>query len=239
MGLPAGPGRRPRGAGEQPSTTSASTVHPDPRFSTSTSYDDSTPSAALARPVAGRRQPSRLPPGPDADETRLAYLADFDTPRSTVSAAPTRTVGLDLTWDAEDWPYLWYSMEAGGGGTASPGSRVGYFLALAPGAGWPAHGLHEVRRASVHHRRGSSPAPPEPRISPFPCTREIGDRQREVQAATYTRPAARAPCCCARSSQKDSSSRSGDGSPANCQAMVSARSAWTAGYSRAGPAACR
>jgi len=124
--------------------TSASTVHPDPRFSVSTSYEDLMP-WPRSHGQRGVVNLSRLP-GPDADETRLAYLADFATPSVTVRS-PDRRVGLDVTWD-ESWPYLWYSLEAGGR-HGFPWYSRGYFLALAPGSGWPAHGLHETRRASA------------------------------------------------------------------------------------------
>jgi hypothetical protein len=123
--------------------TSASTVHPDPRSSTASSYEDLMPWPRSHGP-RGVVNLSRLPAA-DADETRLAYLADFDTPSVTVRSADRR-VGLDLAWD-ESWPYLWYSLEAGGR-HGFPWYSRGYFLALTPSTGWPAHGLHEVRRAS-------------------------------------------------------------------------------------------
>ncbi len=124
-------------------TTSASTVHPDPRLSSASSYDDLMPwprSHGQRAVVNLSRLPDR-----EADETRLAYLADFDTLSLTVRS-PDRRVGLDLSWD-ESWPYLWYSLEAGGR-HGFPWYSRGYFLALSPGTSWPGRGLHEVRRAS-------------------------------------------------------------------------------------------
>jgi hypothetical protein len=124
--------------------TSASTVHPDPRFSISNSYEDLMP-WPRSQGNRGVVNLSRVP-GPDADETHLAYLADFATPSLTVRS-PDRRLGLDLHWE-ESWPYLWYSMETGGR-HGFPWYSRGYFLALTPSTGWPAHGLHEVRRASA------------------------------------------------------------------------------------------
>ena len=125
-------------------TTSASTVHPDPRSSISDSYDELMPWPRSHGPRSMVNL-SRLP-GPDADETRLSYLADFTTPSLTVRS-PNRRLGLDVSWE-EVWPYVWYSLEAGGR-HGFPWYSRGYFLAITPGTSWPAHGLHEVRRNSA------------------------------------------------------------------------------------------
>ncbi len=124
-------------------TATASTVHPDPRFSVGTSYDDLMPWPRAHGPK-GVVNLARLP-GPDADETRLCYLTDFAVPSLTVHS-PDRSLGLDLTWDAS-WPYVWYSLEAGGR-KGFPWYSGAYFLSLTPGTSWPAHGLHEARRTS-------------------------------------------------------------------------------------------
>jgi hypothetical protein len=88
----------------------------------------------------------RLMPGPDAAETRLAYLSDFSQPLITVSR-PSHRIAIDIEWDADVFPYVWYSMEAGGR-SGFPWYRAGYFLSLTPVTSWPAHGVHEARRVS-------------------------------------------------------------------------------------------
>jgi hypothetical protein len=124
-------------------STSASTVHPDPRFSLGTGYDDLMPWPRSHGPRSVVNL-SRLP-GPEAEESRLSYLDDFSSPTLTVRS-PDRTLGVDLTWD-ETWPYVWYSFEAGGRAGFPWYSRA-YFLSLTPATSWPARGLHEVRRSS-------------------------------------------------------------------------------------------
>jgi len=125
-------------------STTASVVHPDPRHSSGTTYDDIMPWPRSHGPHTVVNL-SRLP-GPDAEESRLAYLTDFDRPAVTVRSADGR-VGVDLEWDAS-WPHLWYSLEAGGR-SGYPWFSRGYFLALTPSTSWPAHGLHEARRSSA------------------------------------------------------------------------------------------
>ncbi|WP_375424177.1 DUF4432 family protein [uncultured Friedmanniella sp.] len=128
-------------------STSASVVRPDPRTSSGASYEDLMPWPRSHGPHSVVNL-SRLP-GPDAGESRLAYLSDFGTPTLTVLNA-AGTLGVDLTWD-ESRPYLWYSLEAGGR-DGFPWFGNGYFLALTPSSSWPAHGLHEVRRTSATAR---------------------------------------------------------------------------------------
>jgi len=124
-------------------TADASTVHPDPRFSVGTGYDDLMPWPRSH----GRRSVVNLArlPGPEAEESRLSYLDDFSSPSLTVRSAD-RSLGVDLRWD-ESWPYVWYSLEAGGR-SGFPWYSGAYFLSLTPSTSWPAHGLHEVRRTS-------------------------------------------------------------------------------------------
>jgi hypothetical protein len=128
-------------------STSASVVRPDPRHSSGTTYEDLMPWPRSHGPRSVVNL-SRLP-GPDAGESRLAYLSDFTTPSLTVRNA-SGSLGVDLSWD-EGWPYLWYSLEAGGR-SGYPWFGNGYFLALTPSSSWPAHGLHEVRRTSATAR---------------------------------------------------------------------------------------
>lgn len=122
----------------------ASTVHPDPLVSPGASYDDLMPwprsygsdsLVNLGRVVA-----------PGSEETRLAYLTDFDSPSISISR-PSRRLGLDLSWDLSTWPNAWYELEAGGS-RGFPWFRRAYYLALTPGTSWPAHGLHDARRVS-------------------------------------------------------------------------------------------
>ncbi len=125
-------------------TTTASVVRADPRTSSGTTYEDLMP-WPRSHGVRAVVNLSRLP-GPDAGESRQAYLSDFTTPSVTVRNA-AGTLGIDLTWD-ESWPYLGYSFEAGGR-TGYPWFSNAYFLALTPASSWPARGLHEVRRTSA------------------------------------------------------------------------------------------
>lgn len=125
-------------------STSASVVRPDARSGSGTTYEDLMP-WPRAHGAHATVNLSRLP-GPDAAESRLAYLSDFATPSLTVRNA-TGSLGVDLTWD-ETWPYLCYSFEAGGR-SGFPWFSNAYFLALTPLSSWPAHGLHEVRRTSA------------------------------------------------------------------------------------------
>jgi galactose mutarotase-like enzyme len=124
-------------------STSASTVHPDPRHSIGTSYDDVMPWPRSHGPSSVVNL-SRLP-GPQAAETRLSYLDDFSSYALTVHS-PDRSLGVDVEWD-EIWPFVWYALEAGGR-SGFPWYSAGYFLALTPATSWPGHGLHEVRRTS-------------------------------------------------------------------------------------------
>lgn len=131
------------GPGSTVSTT-ASVVRPDPRHSSASNYEELMP---WPRSLGQRAvvNLSRVPAAGSA-ETRLAYLTDFTTPALTVRNA-AGSLGVDLSWD-ESWPYLWYSLEAGGR-EGFPWFSDGYFLALTPATSWPAHGLHEVRRTSA------------------------------------------------------------------------------------------
>lgn len=119
----------------------ATTVHPDPDVTTDTSYDDVMP---WPRSFGnGSVINLRNLPGPDADETRMAYVTDFST--TTVRVTNLRLgVGVDLEWNADHWPHLWYSMEAGSR-SGFPWFGSGYFLSLTPSSSWPAHGVHNAR----------------------------------------------------------------------------------------------
>lgn len=121
----------------------AITVHPDPKINDDVSYDDITP-----WPRAYGNDDDminlRTLPGPESGETRLSYLGDFTAPTITVTN-PEAGLGVDLEWDGDAWPYVWYSLEAGRR-SGFPWYGKGYFLSLAPNSSWPAHGLHDASR---------------------------------------------------------------------------------------------
>ncbi len=120
----------------------AITVHPDPKINNDASYDDILP---WPRSYGHDSMINlRTLPGPEAAETRLSYLCDFTGPSITVSNA-TAGIGVDLEWDADAWPYVWYSLEAGRR-SGFPWYRKGYFFSLTPSSSWPAGGLHDARR---------------------------------------------------------------------------------------------
>ena len=124
--------------------TAATVVRPDPRFLPSASYDDISPWPRA--PGAAGMVNLRTVRGPDANESRLLYLSELTRPWLRV-VRPERRLGLDLEWDDNRWPHLWYRLEAGGH-NEFPWYSAGYFLSLTPCTSWPAHGLHEARRVA-------------------------------------------------------------------------------------------
>ncbi|MBA3530019.1 MAG: hypothetical protein H0T91_12065 [Propionibacteriaceae bacterium] len=123
----------------------ATTVHPDPTISDDVDYDDIFPwprSYGVDSMIN-----LRTLPGPGSNETRLAYLADFSEPKMSVRN-PRLDLGIDLDWEGEVWPYVWYSMEAGRR-AGFPWFSDGYFLSLTPSTSWPAHGIHDARRVAA------------------------------------------------------------------------------------------
>ncbi len=120
----------------------ATTVHPDPAVTSDASYDDVMPwPRSFGNPALINL---RNLPGRDSEETRLAYVADFRETKVTVRN-PRLDLGLDLQWDGDMWPYLWYSMEAGQR-SGFPWFGAGYFFSLTPSSSWPGHGIHDARR---------------------------------------------------------------------------------------------
>jgi hypothetical protein len=122
----------------------AAVVRPDPQISPGASYEALSP-----WPRAHGQQAMinlRLLPDADAAETRLAYLSDFIEPLIKISR-PSHGIVIELAWDSDMFPYVWYSLEAGGR-TGFPWYRTGYFLCLTPCTSWPAHGVHDARRVS-------------------------------------------------------------------------------------------
>jgi hypothetical protein len=130
-----------------PETTvdaAAAVVRPDPLINRDASYDDLMPWPRSHGPEAMINL--RLVPEPDSRETRLAYLSDFSQPSIKISR-PSHRIAIELEWDADVFPYVWYSLEAGGQ-SGFPWYSSGYFLSLTPCTSWPAHGLHDARRVS-------------------------------------------------------------------------------------------
>jgi hypothetical protein len=125
-------------------SSAAAVVRPDPQTSPDISYDDLMPWPRSHGP--GAMINLSLLPEPDSAETRLVYLSDFSRPMISISR-PSHRIGIELEWDTEVFPYVWYSMEAGGR-RGFPWYRAGYFLALTPSTSWPAHGLNEARHIS-------------------------------------------------------------------------------------------
>lgn len=122
----------------------ASVVRSDPFSSSAASFDDLLP---WPRAYAGDGLVNlRTVPGPGSGSTRTAYLCELARPSVRVSR-PATGLALELEWDAEVWPYLWYELEAGGR-AGYPWYGAGYHLALSPASGWPASGLADVRRNS-------------------------------------------------------------------------------------------
>lgn len=124
--------------------TAATIVRPDPELVGYASYDDLSPWPRTPGPSGMVNL--RTVPGPEAAESRLAYLSDLTRPWLRVTR-PAANVGLDLEWDADRWPHLWYRLEAGGQ-SGFPWYGSGYFLTLTPCTSWPAHGVHEARRVA-------------------------------------------------------------------------------------------
>lgn len=123
---------------------SATTVYSDPALTSDISYEDILP---WPRSFGnGTIINLRSVPGPEADETRMAYVTDFSRPKVSVSN-PRLGVGLDLEWDGSTWPHLWYSLESGNR-TGFPWFGNGYFLSLTPSSSWPGHGIHDARRVA-------------------------------------------------------------------------------------------
>jgi hypothetical protein len=130
--------------GETMVDAAAAVVRPDPQTSPDASYEDLMPWPRSHGP--GAMINLGLLPAAETGETRLAYLSDFSRPMIRISR-PSHGIAIELEWDAEIFPYVWYSMEAGGRG-GFPWYRTGYFLSLTPCTSWPAHGVQDARRIS-------------------------------------------------------------------------------------------
>jgi hypothetical protein len=119
----------------------STTVRPDTRVSSASSYDD-----LLPWPRAyGERGLVNLR-GVVEGDTRLAYLSDFTDATITVRR-PSKGLAVQLRWEEFSWPYVWYALETGAR-TGFPWYGKGRYLAFTPATSWPAHGLHDARRIS-------------------------------------------------------------------------------------------
>lgn len=128
--------------------TGATVVRPEPDTTSGVSYDDLMPWPR----TQGRKGAINLRrvPGPKADTTRQAYLSDFTDHRLRISN-PDLGVAVDLTWEADVMPYLWYELESGGRANF-PHFSDSYYLSLAPSTSWPRQGVNDARLHSSSSR---------------------------------------------------------------------------------------
>lgn len=169
--------------------TAAAVVRPDPAFVPSTSYDDLSPWPRTPGPAGMVNL--RSVPGPEAAESRLAYLSDFARPWLRLSR-PARGLGLDLEWDGDRWPHLWYRLEAGGQG-GFRWYRAGYLLTLTPCSSWPApragRGAPGRRVHAGDPRRGGSHGVHDPDRPPRLTSPGVWRRRAPWKAPVRTRSA--------------------------------------------------
>jgi hypothetical protein len=122
----------------------STTVRPDTRIASSSSYDDLLP---WPRAYGQHGLVNLRGVGTDATpETRLAYLSDFTDAGLSVRR-PSLDLAVQLRWEEFVWPYVWYALETGAR-KGFPWYGTGRFLAFTPSTSWPAHGLHDARRVS-------------------------------------------------------------------------------------------
>lgn len=124
--------------------TGASVVRPEPDVTHSVSYDDLMPwprTQGNGGVINLRRAPAE-----HSGLTWQAYLSDFTEHRATVTNAEAG-LRVDLTWDAEAMPFLWYQLEAGGQ-QDFPHFSGSYYLSLTPSSSWPRQGVNDARRVS-------------------------------------------------------------------------------------------
>lgn len=95
---------------------------------------------------------SRTPPA-RAGETRMAFLSRFTDPAAAWAQIANPTIGLAarIEWDATDFPYAWYWMEAGGR-AGFPWYSDAYVLAIEPASSWPGRGIANTRRTTGTQR---------------------------------------------------------------------------------------
>jgi len=101
-------------------------------------------------------------PAADAGVDRMAYLTDFPPQAQVRLTSPDVGVSATLDWQAAEFPFAWYWLEAGGTG-GFPWYHSAYVLAVEPATSYPAQGLHaaqaktgtQVRIAPHETRRAS------------------------------------------------------------------------------------
>lgn len=122
----------------------ATTVHPDPTVTDETDYEDVMPwprSHGNTSIINLHNLVARA-----SNETRLAYVTDFT--EAKVSVRNSRAgLRVDLEWDRDSWPHLWYSLEAGHR-SGFPWFSDGYFFSLSPVSSWPGRGIYDARRVA-------------------------------------------------------------------------------------------
>lgn len=122
----------------------ATLVRADPRVALDATYEDLLPwprsygadGLVNLRTLAGATE----------QHTRMSYVSDLAAPRLAVRN-PAAGLAVELEWDGEVWPHLWYSLETGGR-SGFPWFGQSGFLALSPSTSWPARPVGEVRRIS-------------------------------------------------------------------------------------------
>lgn len=133
--------------------TGATLVRPDPEQAVDATYDDILP---WPRSYGAEGMVNlRSLPADNNYLTRSAYLSDFrrvSSPGPPMASVTNGRLRVELSWDVDVWPHLWYRLESGG--------RSGYpwyggarFLSLTPSSSWPARGIHEARRVSASSLR--------------------------------------------------------------------------------------
>lgn len=124
--------------------TGAAVIRPEPDVTHSVNYDDVMPwprTQGNGGPINLRRVPTE-----DTAVTLQAYLSDFTEHHATVTNAAAG-LRVRLTWHADEMPYLWYELEAGGRHDF-PHFSGSYYLSLTPSSAWPRQGLNDARRVS-------------------------------------------------------------------------------------------
>jgi hypothetical protein len=83
-------------------------------------------------------------PAADAGVDRMAYLTDFPPQARVRLTNPELGVSATLDWRAEQFPFAWYWLEAGGTG-GFPWYHAAYVLGIEPATSYPAQGLHAAQ----------------------------------------------------------------------------------------------
>jgi galactose mutarotase-like enzyme len=92
-------------------------------------------------------------PAPRAGETRMAFLGDFTEPAAAWVQIANDRLGLAarIEWDATEFPYAWYWLEAGGR-AGFPWYSDAYVLAIEPASSWPGRGIAAIRSSTGTQR---------------------------------------------------------------------------------------